>query len=507
MHYRPTFDEFVALAGDASVVPVYRQLVGDTLTPVSAFCKIQEGEWAFLFESVVGGERLGRYSFLGSGPFLRFQAWDRRVRIETVGESGRSTVAEQDHADPLRLLQERIAGYRAPHLPGLPRFCGGAVGYAGYDSVRYVERLPHPPHDDRQLPDLCFAFYDRMVIFDHLNKTIAAVAHAHVPEKGRAGEWEQELRKSYQSTCARVDRLVERLQQGVADLQLTDIAPVGEVQRPYKSNFEPADFEAAVVKCKEYIKAGDIFQVVLSQRLQTETRARPFDIYRTLRVVNPSPFLFYVKAGPLCLVGSSPEIMVRVEGDRVTIRPLAGTRRRGKTEEEDEQLAAELMADPKERAEHIMLVDLGRNDIGRVARYGTVQLSDVMTVERYSHVMHLCSTVTGRLQPGKTAFDALRACLPAGTLSGAPKVRAMEIIDELEPHRRGPYGGAVGYVDFSGNMDTCIALRTMVLKGQTVYLQAGAGIVYDSVPATEREETLNKALGLLRALEMAETQL
>jgi anthranilate synthase component 1 len=501
MHYRPTFDEFAALAEHASVVPVYRQLIGDTLTPVSAFCKIQEGEWAFLFESVVGGERLGRYSFLGSGPFLRFQAWDRRVRIETIGESGRTVVTESDHPDPLLLLQEKVAGYRAPHLPGLPRFCGGAVGYAAYDSVRYVERLLQPPHDDRHLPDLCFAFYDRMVIFDHLNKTVAVVAHAHVPEKG------QDLRKCYQAACARVDRLVERLQQGVADLQLTDIAPVGEVQRPYQSNFEPADFETAVAKCKEYIKAGDIFQVVLSQRLQTETKARPFDIYRTLRVVNPSPFLFYVKAGPLCLVGSSPEIMVRVEGDKVTIRPLAGTRPRGKTEEEDEKLAGELLADPKERAEHIMLVDLGRNDIGRVARYGTVQLSDVMTVERYSHVMHLCSTVTGRLQPGKTAFDALRACLPAGTLSGAPKVRAMEIIDELEPHRRGPYGGAVGYVDFSGNMDTCIALRTLVLKGQTVYLQAGAGIVYDSVPALEREETLNKARGLLRALEMAETQL
>jgi anthranilate synthase component 1 len=247
--------------------------------------------------------------------------------------------------------------------------------------------------------------------------------------------------------------------------------------------------------------------VVLSQRLTTETKARPFDIYRTLRVVNPSPFMFYFKAGPLCLVGASPEIMVRVEGDRVTIRPLAGTRRRGKTEEEDERLAAELIADPKERAEHIMLVDLGRNDVGRVARYNTVQLSDVMTVERYSHVMHICSNVTGRLEAGQSAFDALHACLPAGTLSGAPKVRAMEIIDELEPHRRGPYGGAVGYVDFRGNMDTCIALRTMVLKGQTVYLQAGAGIVYDSVPATEYEETMNKAMGLLRALEIAETQL
>jgi anthranilate synthase component 1 len=508
MRYHPSLEEFIELARAASLVPVYRQLVGDTLTPVSAFCKIQEGDWSFLFESVIGGERLGRYSFLGSGPFLRFQAFDRHVQLQTTdrGVSGTPHSAlrtphwvELDHPDPLRLLEEKLAAYRAPHLPGLPRFCGGAVGYAGYDAVRYVERLPQPPPDDRHLPDLCFAFYDRMVIFDHINKTVAAVAHAHVDPKDLPG--------SYQAACQRVDRLVERLQQGAADLQLTDIAPIGESRLPYRSNFDPRAFEAAVEKCKEYIKAGDAFQVVLSQRLETETKARPFDIYRTLRVVNPSPFLFYLKAGTLCLVGSSPEIMVRVEGDRVTIRPLAGTRRRGKTEEEDERLAAELLADPKERAEHIMLVDLGRNDIGRVARYGTVQLSDVMSVERYSHVMHLCSNVSGRLQPGKTAFDALRACLPAGTLSGAPKVRAMEIIDELEPHRRGPYGGAVGYVDFSGNMDTCIALRTLVLKGQTAYLQAGAGIVADSVPEKEREETLNKAMGLLRALEIAETQL
>jgi anthranilate synthase component I len=512
MRYRPTFPEFVELSRQASLVPIYRQLIGDTLTPVSAFCKIQEGDWAFLFESVVGGERLGRYSFLGAGPFLRFQAFGNRVVLQPAAEPA----VELEHPDPLRLLEEKVAAYRAPSIPGLPRFCGGAVGYAAYDAVRYVERLPNPPPDDRGLPDLCFAFYDRMVIFDHINKTIAAVAHAHVPgnrEQGTGnreqgtGNREEDLHRAYQTACDRVDRLVERLQQGVADLQLTDVAPVGEVTRPYHSNFEPAAFDAAVSKCIEYIKAGDAFQIVLSQRLQTETKARPFDIYRTLRVVNPSPFLFYVKTGPLCLVGSSPEIMVRVEGDKVTIRPLAGTRRRGRTEEEDDRLATELCADPKERAEHIMLVDLGRNDVGRVARYGSVQLSDVMTVERYSHVMHLCSTVTGRLQPGKTAFDALRSCLPAGTLSGAPKVRAMEIIDELEPHRRGPYGGAVGYVDFSGNMDTCIALRTMVLKGQTAYLQAGAGVVADSIPANEREETLNKARGLLRALEMAELQL
>ena len=501
IRYRPHLDEFVELARQHSLVPIYRQLIGDTLTPVSAFCKIQEGDWAFLFESVIGGERLGRYSFVGAGPFVHFQAWDRRVRIqENSGGSGAPNAAREfEHGDPLRLLEEKLAEYEAPHLPGLPRFCGGAVGYAGYDAVRYVERLPSPPPDDRQLPDLCFGLYDRMVIFDHINKTVAVVAHAHVDPRDPA--------RSYREGCARVDGLVERLQQGMSELPLTDISPAGQVQRACQSNFAAGAYEAAVDKCKEYIKAGDIFQVVLSQRFMTETRARPFDIYRTLRVVNPSPFMFYLQAGSLCLVGSSPEIMVRVEGERVTIRPLAGTRPRGKTEEEDEKLTAELLADPKERAEHIMLVDLGRNDVGRVARYGTVQLSDVMTVERYSHVMHICSNVSGRLQDGKTAFDALRACLPAGTLSGAPKVRAMEIIDQLEPCRRGPYGGAVGYIDFSGNMDTCITLRTMVLKGQTVYLQAGAGIVADSVPEKEREETENKAMGLLRALEIAETQL
>jgi anthranilate synthase component 1 len=503
MRYRPAPEEFLELARGHSLVPVYRQLVGDTLTPVTAFRAIQEGDWSFLCESVIGGERLGRYSFLGSGPFMTFAAHGQAVRIEdrTAG-----TVLELTHDDPLRLLEETLARFRAPYLPGLPRFLGGAVGFAGYDTVRYVERLEHPPLDDRGLPDLCFGLYDRMVIFDHINKTIAVVAHAHVPCEPRRVS-DRVMLEAYQDACRRVDALVERLQRREADLPLTDIAPGGKVQRAFHSNMGPGEYERAVEKEKEYIKAGDIFQVVLSQRLTAETKAHPFDVYRTLRVVNPSPFMFYLRQGPeLSLVGSSPEIMVRVEGDKVTIRPLAGTRRRGQTEEEDDRLAAELIADPKERAEHIMLVDLGRNDVGRFARYGTVQLTDVMQVERYSHVMHICSNVTGRLEAGKTAFDALRSCLPAGTLSGAPKVRAMQIIDELEPHRRGPYGGAVGYIDFSGNMDTCIALRTIVFKGQTAYLQAGAGIVADSIPESEREETLNKAMGLLRALEIAESQ-
>jgi anthranilate synthase component 1 len=499
MPHRPTFDEFAALARDHTVVPVYRRLTGDTLTPVSAFCKLQEGDWSFLFESVVGGERVGRYSFLGAGPFRTFEARGTKTRTR----DGTGKWVEAEAADPLRVLEDMIAEFRAPSVPGLPRFCGGAVGYAGYDTVRYVERLPDAPPDDRQIPDLSFGFYDRMAIFDQAAKTVLVVAHARVG----AGH---DLRAAYAEACRNVDRLVEQLQRGVADLQFTDIDPraaSSDARRPPQSNFTRPEFEAAVEKAREYINAGDAFQIVLSQRFRTETRARPFDIYRALRVVNPSPFMFYVRAGGVTLVGASPEIMCRVENGVITNRPLAGTRRRGATPEEDASLAAELVADPKERAEHIMLVDLARNDVGRVAELGSVRISDLLAVERYSHVMHLSSTVTGTLRPGLTAFDALRASLPAGTLSGAPKVRAMEIIDELEPHRRGPYGGAVGYVDFSGNMDTCIALRTMVLLGQTAYVQAGAGLVADSVPANEYQETVDKAMSLLRAIEVAETQL
>ena len=515
MPHRPTFDEFAALARDHTVVPVYRRLTGDTLTPVTAFCKIQEGDWSFLFESVVGGERVGRYSFLGAGPFRTFEAYGTRTRTR----EGTGKWVDGEAADPLRVLEEMLAAYRAPHLPGLPRFCGGVVGYAGYDTVRYVERLPNAPPDDRHLPDLCFGFYDRMVIFDHVAKTIAVVAHARVEGAGirDSGVREEDLRRAYRDACDRVDHLVDRLQRGVADIQLTDIDPAasGSALTPHPSpltprvasNFDRDGFEAVVRKAVEYINAGDIFQVVLSQRFRAETRARPFDVYRALRVVNPSPFMFYLRAGAVTLVGASPEIMCRVENGVITNRPLAGTRPRGATPDEDRRLAAELVADPKERAEHIMLVDLARNDVGRVAEIGSVQIADLLAVERYSHVMHLSSTVTGRLKAGLSAFDALRASLPAGTLSGAPKIRAMEVIDELEPHRRGPYGGAVGYVDFSGNTDTCIALRTMVILGQTAYVQAGAGVVADSVPAAEYQETVNKAMSLLRALDVAETQL
>jgi len=496
--YRPSFQDFTRLVGSASCIPVYRQLTGDGLTPVSAFRRIERAAPSFLFESVIGGEKVGRFSFLGTEPFLKFEARGLEVSITKSGEPGRAH--RFTAPDPFVELEKLIDRYRAVQTPGLPRFAGGAVGYASYDAVRYTENLPNAPPDDRGLPDLSFAFYDRMVLFDHIRKTVLAVAQAHLGPG-------IDSRAAYETACARVDELVERLAAPSPDLGVSDIDTDSPVTLQPRSNFTRPEYEAVVRRCQEYIKAGDIFQVVPSQRFEIETRALPFDIYRVLRVVNPSPFLFYLPYGDFALIGSSPEILVRVEDGVVTIRPLAGTRRRGRDEAEDTALALELLADPKERAEHIMLVDLGRNDVGRVADYRTVQLTDVMKVERYSHVMHITSNVTGRLRSGQTAFDALRAGLPAGTVSGAPKVRAMQIIDEVEPRKRGPYGGAVGYIDFTGNMDTCIALRTAVIQGQTAYIQAGGGVVYDSDPGSEYQETVDKARGLLKAIEIAESQL
>ncbi len=499
----PDFDTFRRLARDARLVPVYRRLVSDSLTPVSAFHRLDAGRCACLFESVIGGEKVGRYSFLASEPFFEIEAYGRRVTTSAytgISAAGTPTlVSRQFECDnPLDELRRRVEAVRAVHLPELPPFCSGAVGYAGYDTVRYFEHLPNAPPDDRQVPDMAFAFYDQMVVFDHVSKTIVVVVMARLDDS------EGDFAAAYGRACERVDRLVEQLSARPSTLRPMDIDTGGEPQLAWRSNFTQEQFEQAVEKCVEYIRAGDIFQVVFSQRLEVPIRAHPFDIYRSLRVVNPSPFMFYVRTPSVTLVGSSPEVMVRVVDGQVTVRPLAGTRRRGETEEEDRALAEELLADPKERAEHVMLVDLGRNDVGRVAQYGSIQLADVMTIERYSHVMHITSNVSGRLAPGRSAFDALQACLPAGTVSGAPKVRAMEIIDEVEPHRRGPYAGAVGYVDFAGNMDTCIALRTIVVQGGTAYVQAGAGIVADSVPESEWQETLNKARGLLKAIELAE---
>ncbi len=499
----PDFNTFSTLAKDGMLVPVYRRLVCDSLTPVSAFHKIDSGRCACLFESVVGGEKVGRYSFLAANPFFEIEAYGRRVTThshsgDSISGSPLPITQSYEAADPMAELQRHVEALRAVHLPELPPFCAGAVGYAGYDTVRYFEHLPNPPPDDRQVPDLSFAFYDQMVVFDNVAKTIVVVAMARLDRPGATA------RSAYDEACRRIDAMVVRLAAPPTDLTLVDIGLGGDVNLKYRSNFTQEEFEQAVEKCVEYIRAGDIFQVVLSQRLEVAITAHPFEIYRTLRVVNPSPFMFYVRMPSVTLVGSSPEVMVRVVDGQVTVRPLAGTRRRGQTDEEDRALSKELLADPKERAEHVMLVDLGRNDVGRVCQYRSVELTDVMTIERYSHVMHITSNVRGQLAPGKGAFDALRACLPAGTVSGAPKVRAMEIIDELEPHRRGPYAGAIGYVDFSGNMDTCIALRTLVVQGDKAYVQAGAGIVADSVPSSEYAETMNKARGLLKAIELAE---
>jgi anthranilate synthase component 1 len=496
-HYYPSFDEFVALAEKGNVIPVYRQLLMDALTPVTAYQRLAgasagraASDDAFLLESVVGVERIARYSFAAAEPELTFTARRDQLTVRRAGEVEQSRRSQ----DPLGEMAALMAGYRPVHSPGLPRFTGGLVGYAGYDLARYYEKLGEGPADDRGLPDVYFGLYRTMVIFDHVSKTIKVTANAHVT--GDPG--------------AAYTRAVEAIERAIARLREGGIGSVGEItlrglaQKPFQSNMSHKRFLEAVEACKEYIRAGDIFQVVLSQRLMVETDATALDIYRALRVVNPSPFMFLLNTPHTTLVGSSPEILCRVEDGVVTNRPLAGTRPRGATEEQDKALEAELLADAKERAEHIMLVDLARNDVGRVAEPKSIQLGDVMTVERYSHVMHIVSNVTGRLAPGMTAMDALRASLPVGTVSGAPKIRAMQIIDELEPTRRGPYAGGVGYFDFSGNMDTCIALRTMVILGRKVYIQAGAGIVADSVPENEYQETVNKAKAMVRAVEVAE---
>lgn len=491
----PTSAEFQKLASASRFVPVYRQLTADTLTPVTAYQRLATGPWAFLFESVVGGEKIGRYSFVGSNPFLTLTAFGSRVVIEESGGERREFLSQ----DPLRDLDQELAKYSSASLPALPRFCGGAVGFAGYDVIRYTEHLPNTPRDDRGIPDLCFAFYRSMIVFDHIRKVVLVVSLADT-----AG---QDLEESRARAEEHLDVLCRQLASGVGGVSLTDVDLTVEPALEVQSNFSAEEFFAAVEKCREYIRAGDIFQVVISQRFQYHSEAKPLDVYRALRMVNPSPFMFLLRTPDVDLVGSSPEIMVRVEDGETTIRPLAGTRPRGKTPQEDRELAEELLADPKERAEHVMLIDLARNDVGRVAKYGTVSLTDVMVVERYSHVMHITSNVSGQLRDGLTAIEALRAGLPAGTVSGAPKVRAMEIIDSVEPLKRGPYAGAVGYLDFTGNMDTCIALRTLVMKDQMIYIQAGAGIVADSVPELEYRETQNKARAMLKAIQIAESQL
>lgn len=497
--YFPDFDGFKQAATAAGLVPVYRQLLGDHMTPVTAFELLGELDHAMLLESVVGNEKIGRYSFIAVWPQLVYQASGANAALREYGSPGAPPTSERrmNTADPLADLAKLIRSRRLYRDRNLPAFTGGLVGYAGYDTIRYYEgeKMPNPPADDRGLPDVLMGLYETLVIFDHVDKTIKVVANADVSHA--------EPREAYRHACDRVDLLVAKLQQA-PKWRLGEIDARGAVSLPYTSNFTQEQFENAVRKGMEYIRAGDIFQFVPSQRLRVQSPAEPFDVYRALRVINPSPFMFYLKTPPCTLIGASPEILCQVIDRQVTSRPLAGTRRRGATDAEDKALEQELLDDPKERAEHIMLVDLHRNDVGRVAKIGSVHISDVMTVERYSHVMHITTNVTGELEDGLNALDALRVSLPVGTVSGAPKIRAMQIIDEVEPTRRGPYGGAVGFLDFSGNMAMCIALRTIVWQKGTFDIQAGAGIVADSVPANEYEETMNKARALLKAVEIAQ---
>jgi len=493
VEYFPSFEQFRSLEGKGNIVPVSCRLMSDALTPVSAFDKLHKKHNAFLLESVVGGEKIGRFSLLGVNPFSIFRA--RRNTVEII--TGRKTRSFQSD-NPIRSLGEYFNEFKpVPRelLSGPPLISAGAVGYFAYDVVRYIENLPNSPADTLGVPDIYFMFFDSIVVFDHVFKTLHVAANARLDAASP--------RKAYEAAIAKIDKIVEQLRTPVA-VHAEDMSMVNLPDVPFESTFERHAFEQAVLNCKDYIKAGDIFQVVLSQRLHARTDADPFSIYRALRVINPSPYMFLLRLEGLDLVGASPEVMVKVEDDLMTLRPIAGTRPRGKTADEDQALEHELLNDPKERAEHIMLVDLGRNDVGRVAQYNSVKIDDQMVIERYSHVMHIVSSVSGRLKPGLNAFNALEAGLPAGTLSGAPKVRAMQILDELEPTRRGPYGGAVGYVDFYGNMNTCITIRTLMLMGNDAYVQAGAGIVADSVPASEYEETLNKARSLLKAIALAE---
>ncbi|HEX2276963.1 MAG TPA: anthranilate synthase component I [Candidatus Tectomicrobia bacterium] len=484
--YYPSFDAFKAKASQGNLIPVYREVMADLETPVSAFLKLDRGDFSFLLESVEGGEKWGRYCFLGAEPSIVFQSKGSWVEITRHGDT-----EVQEGVDPLDALKQLMSDYHPVEVEGLPRFFGGAVGYLTYDMVRFFERLPDQTVDDLHVPDSMFMLTDTIVIFDHMLQKLKVVSNALIdgpPEK------------AYQQAIARIEQLIERLHQPVPPRPAGQLVP-GPV--PLTSNFTKEGYERVVERAKEYIRAGDIIQVVPSQRFEAPIDVDPFDIYRALRTVNPSPYMFYLKFRDLKLVGSSPEVMVRLEGPLIELRPIAGTRRRGRDAAEDREIASELMQDPKERAEHIMLVDLGRNDVGRVAKIGSVKVTELLVVEKYSHVMHLVSHVIGDLSDGKDCYDVMRATFPQGTVSGAPKIRAMQIIEELEPTKRGPYAGAVGYFSFSGNMDTCIALRTLTVKGKTAYLQAGGGVVADSVPELEYEETLNKARALVRAIELA----
>lgn len=489
-------DEFRRLAKDHNLIPVYREILGDIHTPVSAFHKLDDGRFAYLLESVEGGEKVGRYSFLGGAPSLVLMAKGREVTIERQGVS--ETRALQQGEDPLAILKSLLGELHVAKVPGLPKFYGGAVGYFSYDTVRFFEELPDVLPDELNVPDCYFVFTECCVLFDHLRHRILLVCNTSVDGDADA---------AYDRALAKIDNLLAQLQApDTHPLSVFAQTPTSELA--FSSNVTHDEFCEMVEKGKAFIAAGDIIQIVLSQRLSCELspalRENPFNIYRALRSLNPSPYMYYLSYGDLKIIGSSPERLVSEEEGTVITRPIAGTRKRGRTVAEDAELATDLLADTKECAEHVMLVDLGRNDIGRVCEFGSVSVDEFMVIENYSHVMHMVSNVRGHLQPELDHFNVLRACFPAGTVSGAPKIRAMQIIDELETTRRGPYAGAIGYFSFEGNMDTAITIRTIVVKNGKAYVQAGAGIVADSIPENEYQETLNKARALLKSLELAE---
>ncbi|MBF0182570.1 MAG: anthranilate synthase component I [Magnetococcales bacterium] len=487
----PTLPQFLSLAGQGNLIPVYGEILADLDTPVSAFLKVAQGhEHAFLLESVQGGEKWGRYSMIGLDPFALFTAHGRRVEIREAG-----TVRVMEDCNPMTALQEVMSHYRPVRVDHLPRFHGGAVGYFSYDTVRCFEKIPDRNPHPLGTPDAVFMLTDLTLIIDNLYGKLKVVVNVFLKE----GDDPEGL---YHRAVERIRAMIDRLRRRPLPRAPADVAGSPVEESDFVSETPRADFEAAVRKAKEYILAGDIFQVVLSHRLSIPFPHPPVALYRALRTTNPSPYLFFLQLGEMAIVGSSPEILVRQEGEIATVRPIAGTRRRGSDAEQDLALEQELLADPKERAEHIMLVDLGRNDLGRVAVTGSVKVTERFVIERYSHVMHIVSNVEARLKPGLDAFDLVAATFPAGTVSGAPKIRAMEIIDELEVSRRGPYAGAVGYISFSGNMDLAITLRTAVIKDGRLYVQAGAGIVADSLPEREYEETLEKARAILRAVDL-----
>ena len=489
--YYPKEKEFKELSRKANLIPVYREILADIETPVSAFKKLGEGDFSYLLESVEKEKILGRYSFLGINPFLTFKSKEERIEVIERGKVENLTVQ-----DPLEFLKKIMNKFVVANSPKLPRFFGGAVGYLGYDVVRFWEKIPEENQDDLNLPDSLFIFSDTLLIFDHINHKMKIISYAFLDGK-------KSIQAAYKEAKDKIDRIIVRLKEPSLFHSSGDYRQK-MMESNLQSNFTPQAFMEGIKKAKEYIRKGDIFQVVLSQRFQRKVDAPSFNIYRALRSLNPSPYMYYLKCGDFEIIGSSPEILVRKEGENVVLRPIAGTRPRGKSEQEDRALIKELLVDPKERAEHIMLVDLGRNDLGRVCECGTVKTTELLSIEKYSHVMHLVSNIEGKLKKEMDQYDLLRACFPAGTVSGAPKIRAMQIIDELENCIRGPYAGALGYFSFSGNMDTCIIIRTIIVKNGFAYVQAGAGIVADSSPQREYQETLNKARALFKAIEIAE---